>query len=295
MFGEERDMPGFNVRVRYVLTGLLVLLALATHVFPSLSEGRIHIAGIDPSSASAGDAVYLYGGGAAPNASVVAMLTTNASEFFTVQNETVPLIVVGPANLTLGSTLANESGEWEIHFVTPNVLPGSYGIYAFDSTGLTSGAVSFSVILNATSLVVVPVYPYNATSHVLQFFISSTAVPSSGAVGTLVRLSGLHASGEEIDVYFDNLRVVNVTGQQGYWSVLLQVPTTSLGNHTIRAIDVGGGWMSATQFYVTSTVTSFSKASLSLFVFGLLGLGAISGTTLFILLLMLRSKRRQCR
>lgn len=297
-------MLGLNARMRPAFLSILfIMFAFAAYVSPSFAEGRIYISGINPSSAYPNDAVRVYGSGATPGAAVVAVLGGPVNETFIVKNDTSPWIIVGPSNLTLGSTFAGESGDWEISFLTPNVFLGYYNVYVFDDGSLTSDVVSFRVLMNITVVPFVPglnityapmnmtIWTSNMTGQPLLFFVTSTAVPSSGPPGTLVTTLGRFASGGEITVYFDDFHVATVVGQRsGDWSASFQVPNVSVGNHTIRAIDVGGRWMSVAPFYVTSSIVSFSMSSL--FLLGLFAVAVLSGVMLFMLLAMFCRKRK---
>jgi hypothetical protein len=295
-------MIGLNAILRSAfLFSLLVFLASATCILPSFGEGRIYIGGITPSSAYPNDAVRVYGDGATPNGIVAAMLGGPVNGTFIVGNGTGQWINVGSSNLTLGWTSVGGSGDWQINFLTPNVLSGYYNVYVFDNESLTSDAISFQVLMNAT---IEPIWGSNMTiwfSNMtgltlgqLLFFVSASAVPSSGPVGTFVTLQGHSASGGEISIYFDGSRVATVVGQLGDWSVSFQVPNVAVGNHTISAIDAGGEWMSSTSFYVTSPVISYSMSlSPLLYLFGFSAIILLSAATLFILLAMFYRKKKQ--
>lgn len=295
-------MIGLNASIRSAFFTSLFILMLATCVLPSFGEGRIHISGIAPSSAYPDSAVRVYGGGATPKGVVVAMLGGPVNETFIVGNGTSPWIVVESSNLTLGSTFAGDTGEWEITFLTPNVFPGYHNVYVFDNESLTTDVIGFNVLINVT---VVPIEMSNMTGITiwtsnmtgppspgpLLFFVNGSVVPSFGPQGTLVTMLGRFASGGEISVYFDDLPVATVNGQSGDWSSSFHVPNVSVGSHTIRAVDVGGRWMSSVSFYVTSFVVSFSLLPLSLL--GLLAVVVFSGATLCILLAMSYRKRQR--
>jgi hypothetical protein len=299
-------MVRLNVTMKSAfLSAMLILWVFGAYVLPSFAQGRIHIIGIDPSSASANSSVRVYGSGATPSGVVTAMLGTSLSnETFIVGNSTFPFIILDSNDLILGSTLASESGDWSISFVIPNVLPGYYNVYVLDNASQASDSVSFLVPINATGII----FPINATGIIfvnettglppglLQFFVNGTAVPSSGPSGAWVSMSGHHASGGEIEVYFDNSLVATVVGQQGDWSASFQVPNVLIGNHTIRAIDLGGRWMSAVAFDVTSPSIGFSMFSTSMSSLSLLSLFAgavLLGVTLFMLLATYYGKQKQ--
>ena len=302
--GRRRPVSNLNLTRESALpTALCLLLVFAVTVVPSFADGQIYISGIAEPSAYPYSSVHIYGGGAMPNTTVVALLGGPVNGTFVVGNGTSPWIVVGASNLTLGSTFAGESGDWEINFLTPNVYPGYYNVYVFDYGSLTSDAVSFQVLMNVIGVpgLNVTLSPMNITiwsSNMtdlppgpLLLFFAGAAVPSSGPPGTFVIMSGSFASGGEIDAYFDDYRVATVVGQHGDWSVSFQVPNVPNGNHTIRAIDAGGRWMSTAPFSVTSLELSIFSPSW-LLLFGLVVAGVFSGTMMLLLLDMLRRKRK---
>jgi hypothetical protein len=285
-----------------MLSTLLVLSMLAVHVLPSLGEGQIHVSGIAPSQAYINDTVSVYGIGATPNSTVVAMLSAQVNQTFIVGNTTDPWIFVGSNNLTLGSTLATESGDWEISFRVPSVFPGYYSVYALDNESLMSDVTSLQVLINVTIMPSGPwtnvtyvsgnmtIWVANTTGLPLLFYLDGTVVPSSGPSGTIVAMLGKSASGGEISVYFDNDQVATVAGQLGDWKVYFVIPSVSAGNHTIRAIDNMGRWMTVAPFNVTSSIVSFSVSSLSMF--GLFAIVSVPAIVLFMLLVMFRRKRK---
>jgi hypothetical protein len=260
----------------------------AACVLPSFANARIYVSGIDPSQAYPNGIVRVYGSGATPKVAVTGLLSGPVNETFIVENSTIgPWIILGPSNLTLGSTFAGESGNWELSFLTPNVFPGYYSVCVFDNETLASDVVSFQVLMNVT---IVPLMPgLNVTYGPLLFFVAGTVVPSSGSPGTFVSVLGHSASGGEIDVYFDDSLLATVAGQRGDWSASFQVPNVSVGNHTIRAIDVGGRWMSLVTFYVASPAISFFN--FPLFLLGLFAVAAFSGVVSFLLFVVFRRKQ----
>jgi hypothetical protein len=295
--------PSLNARNgSAILSTLLVLFMLATHVLPSLGEGQIHVNGIAPKSTYINETVSVYGIGATPNSTVVAMLSLPANQTIFLGNTTGQWIFVGSDNLTLGSTFATESGDWEISFRTPNVFPGYYSVYALDNESLTSDVTSLQILMNVTVMpselwANVTYFPWNMTIWIanstglpLLFYLNGTVVPASGPPGTIVTLLGKSASGGEIIVYFDDGQVATFVSQLGDWKAYFVIPSVSAGNHTIRAIDNAGRWMTVAPFYVTSSVISFSMSSLSLF--GLFAIVSVPAIVFFMLLVMFRRKRK---
>jgi hypothetical protein len=106
----------------------------------------------------------------------------------------------------------------------------------------------------------------------------------------IVTMLGKSASGGEISVYFDNDQVATIVGQLGDWKAYFVIPIVSAGNHTIRAIDNEGRWMTMAPFYVTSSVTSSSMSSLTLF--GLFAIVTVPAIVFFMLLVLFRRKRK---
>jgi hypothetical protein len=135
----------------------------------------------------------------------------------------------------------------------------------------------------------------NLTSLLLSLYFGGIAFPSSGPPGILVSLSGGSASGGEIDVYFDNSLVANVTGQRGAWTALFQVPNVAPGNHSIRVVDEVGRWVRFYSFVVTSTSITFQISRLLPYSLLLLGSGfaAVLAATLFICLLAIWTRRQK--
>jgi hypothetical protein len=129
----------------------------------------------------------------------------------------------------------------------------------------------------------------NSSELPLLFFFSGNVVPASGPPGSLVSLSGRFASGGEIVVYFDVANVTAVVSQKlGFWSASFVVPCVSVGVHTVRAIDLRGGWMTTASFYVTSTDAGFSIPSLVLF--GFFAMATLSGSVALVLLIGFRDR-----
>jgi hypothetical protein len=289
---------------------LLAFTIFGVYAIPSLCEGRIYISGITPSSAYPNDVAHAYGSGATPNGAVVAVLggLANSTEFVT--NATLGP-VVGSSNVTLGWAFSGESGDWEMSFLTPNILPGYYNFYVVDNESLNSDVTSFQVLMrtigmpgigesNGTYMLlpgsnITVWYPGMNTSlpsGFLLFFVSGAVAPSYGPPGTLVTMLGRSASGGEITVYFDNQQIAALANQYGDWNSSFQVPDVLVGNHTIRAIDVNGHWMTTAQFYVTSTVMNLSTSLLLLFAL-LVVIVFLSAVFLMLIALSDRIRKRQ--
>jgi hypothetical protein len=282
---------------------LMILLSWSTLVVSTLAasgDQAIYINAINPPEVYPGGTVHVYGGGATPGSVVVAKLVGLPRD-----------AVVN--NLTLGSAVAGETGDWQIDFVAPIIFSGNCTIHVFDDRNVPSNLASFQVLMNITIVPVtnftygevtnmtwpyIPVtnmtWPYipmtnitlpilvNTTMPIL-FFVPFTATPASGPPGIFVTVSGRYASGGEIQVYLNNTHVASVSKpSSGDWSTSFQIPSVSPGNYTIRAIDTGARIISFASFSVTSEV-SLSPTPLLLLI-GLFALATISGLVMLALL-----------
>lgn len=266
-------------------TFLMVLLSCSTLVISIMvasGDQMIYISAINPPEVYPGGTVHVYGGNAAPGSMVVAKIVGLPRD-----------AVVN--NLTLGSTVAGETGDWQIDFVTPILFPGNYTICVFDDRNVPSNLASFQVLMNIT-IVPATIFTFqevtndtwqfgpvtNATLPIL-FFVPFTATPASGPPGAFVTILGHHASGGEIQVYLNNTQVATVVKpSSGDWSTSFQIPTVSPGNYTIRAVDTGARIISFASFSVTSEV-SLSPTPLLLLI-GLFALAVFSGLVMLVLL-----------
>jgi hypothetical protein len=141
------------------ILNIVVVLMLAVCVSTSFAEGQIHVVGIDPSPAFVNSTVRVFGDGATPNGVVLATLSEPLNRFVEFNNDTGQLVtpqLPGSYNLTLGSTVAGDSGDWQISFATPNVPPGNYAVYVRDDESLTRSVVGFTVLTNGTYFVLPP-------------------------------------------------------------------------------------------------------------------------------------------
>jgi hypothetical protein len=262
---------------------LLLWLILALSATCVVADSQIFISAINPAEAYPSETLHIYGGGATPESMV------------TVKLAGIPQGVI-VNNLTLGSTVANQTGDWRIDSVVPLVSPGNYSVQALDDRNIPSNLVSLQVLWN-TAIVPLTNYTYgfvvnatwpfgplkNTTTSFLLFYAPLATVPTSGPFGTIVTISGHSASGGEIDVYFNNTQVATVLGQPpGSWITLIQVPNISPGNYTIRAIDAGARMMSISSFYVTSGVSS--SLNMLFLMLGLFALAVFSGVVTLLLL-----------
>jgi hypothetical protein len=255
-----------------------VFTVFAASVACVQAEAKIHIIDISPSSASSGANVRVYGAGATPMAPVVASIEGPMGEVFQ-SNSSFPIIFASPTNLSLGWAFANESGDWEIRFVTPNVLPGTYFVNVFDNGSSTIDKVPFQVLI---SVVTVPV----------TLFSINSVEPSFGPPGRTVVVRGSGASSGEITVYFDEMVVGIVPpGRWGDWSVSFQVPETNAGNHEVKAVSAGMPTLiTVVSFTVTSTVMS-SIAMLPLSFYLTAGIAVVAVAVLLFLMICLKKRR----
>jgi len=220
--GEEVFMHSANGKGRIVLLPVMcAMLMFASLAHPASAQG-FYIRGVDPSRGAPGMEARVYGGGATSNGVVEAFLVD----------------IYGERNTTLGSTVADTEGYWEIIFTVPDVTPGYYTVVAVDketSTGAVWGFEVFEVKIKIT-------------------YVS----PSTGPPGTLVYLSGGGATpAGEVRVYFDETSVANTTADMGgYWYVSgFKVPQVAPGNYTITALDVTSNTTDTWMFTVTPPPT----------------------------------------
>lgn len=302
VLGDNGDLPGLAVVVRTsFLLGLFFSFAFTAFVVPSSAGEPLGIKGIVPSSAYWNDTVLVYGVRASAGVRVIAMLAKISNLTFIVANGSSPWVDLGSGNLTVGSAVSGDLGDWQIGFVVPNVFPGVYVVYVSD--GVSSDVVGFEVLIKVIAVSIgnfgnVSYLPFNITLSGLNssnlpllFFFSGNMVPSSGPPGSLVSMSGRFASGGQIVVYFDNANVGSVVGQKsGDWSAVFMVPYVSVGVHTVRAIDVGGRWISMVSFNVTSGGDGFSVPYLVLL--GFFAVASFSGLLTFFLLVVSRKRKR---
>jgi hypothetical protein len=278
---------------------LLSWLILVASTMAVSCDQVICISAINPSEVYLGDTVHVYGGGATPRSKVIAKLVGLPED-----------AVVN--NMTLGSTVAGETGDWQVDFVTPLLSPGNYTIHVFDDRNVPSNLASFRVLWNIT---IVPITNFtygevtnmtwlsvpltnttlpilgNTTLPIL-FFVPFTAAPASGPPGTFVTISGHHASGGEIQVYLNDTEVATIVKpSSGDWSTSFQIPKVPLGNYTIRAVDIGARIISYASFSVTLEVAS--STALLLLLIGMFALAVFSSLALLGLMLFASKSRHK--
>jgi hypothetical protein len=275
------------------LTALLSSLILVALASAASGDQPIRINTINPQEVFPGEAVQVYGGDATPGSVVTAKLVGLAEFIGLPEGAAV-------SNLTLGSAVAGETGDWQLDFITPLLVAGNYTLKVFDDRNIPSNPATFQVLANMTIVPVTnftygevtnsiwPLYvtltniswPYvfgtNGTLPVLInntlpvvtnttvfFFVPFTAVPASGPSGMFVTVLGHHASGGEIQVYLNNTLVATVVGPSpGDWSTSFLVPSVPPGNYDLRAVDTEAGIISYASFYVTPQASSLPTALL---------------------------------
>jgi hypothetical protein len=283
-------------------TVLMVLLSWSTliaSIMAASGDQMIYISAINSPEVHPGATVHVYGGGAISGSAVVAKLVGLPKD-----------AVVN--NLTLGSTVAGETGDWQIDFAAPIIFPGNYTIRVLDDRNVPSNLASFQVLMNIT---IVPVtnftygevtnmtWPYipvtnitlpklvNTTMPIL-FFVPFTVTPASGPPGIFATVSGHYASGGEIQVYLNNTQVATVAKpSSGDWSTSFQIPSVSPGNYTIRAVDKGARIISYASFSVASEV-SLSPTPLLLLT-GSFALAVFSGSAMLALVAVYMRQRKK--
>ncbi|MEM3769816.1 MAG: C39 family peptidase [Candidatus Bathyarchaeia archaeon] len=187
---------------------------------------HIYIDSIKPTEGTPGTEAFIFGGGATPNGTVVALLSGP---------ENVTVIV----NMTLGWTVADTDGFWSIPFIVPDAPPGEYKIFVLDNSTQTGDETKFYVL------------PPTPT----QIKIESIK-PVEGYPNTLVFIAGHGATQKgEVKIYFDNLNVANIIAyDDGGWSTIFTVPNVSPGNYTILALDVASSTSDTVTFRVLEII-----------------------------------------
>lgn len=226
-------MHGVNIKGKIAVFSVLsVMLMFVSLVLPAFANG-IYIRGIDPPEGYPGTKVLVLGGGATPNGTVVAL-------FEHIEHREDPVVVV---NQTVGWTVADAGGHWEIGFAVPEVPPGNCTVYAIDNETLTSDAIGFGVLAAYVGIRI--------------DYVS----PNAGPVGTNVYISGSGATAKSlVMLYFDQRSVTNTTAYDwGSWSASFQVPDVALGNYTITALDVESNTTDTAMFTVTPPPTIYAS------------------------------------
>lgn len=275
-------------------TFLIVLLSWSTLMISTMAasgDQAIYITAINPAEVHPGDVVHVFGGGATPESMVSAKLVDLPEDAIV-------------SNLTLGSTVAGEMGDWQIDFAMPILIPGNYTVCVSDDRNVPSSPASFQVLMNMT-LIPITNFTYgevmnitlsygpviNATPPIL-FFVPLTATPASGPSGAIVTIFGHYASGGEIQVYLNNTLVTTVAKpSSGDWTSSFHVPSVPPGNYTIRAVDTGARIISFASFSVTSEV-NLSPTPLLLLI-GSFALAVFSGLAMLAVLAVYTRQRKE--
>ena len=204
---------------------------------------QIYISDIKPSEGAPGTEVAVFGGGATPNGTVVALLSGPVNQTIVVigseqtsTEENVTLI----ANMTVGWTVADMDGSWSITFNVPDVSPGDYNVFVVDNGTLKSDVAKFKVL---------PLQPV----QIKIWYIS----PTEGYPGTLVFIRGDGATAYgKVGIYFDNLNVANTEAySSGSWSTSFRVPDVPPGNYTVLALDLASNTSDTVVFRVLEIIS----------------------------------------
>ncbi|MGD0494629.1 MAG: hypothetical protein ABSB28_01150 [Candidatus Bathyarchaeia archaeon] len=200
-------------------------------------------------------------------------------------NWTVPIIVTPPIEVFPNPVNLTQLVNWTtVRALLMNITIVPATIFTYEEvTNMTWPYISAT---NITLPMLV-----NTTLPIL-FFVPFTATPASGPPGIFVTVSGHYASGGEIQVYLNNTQVASVAKpSSGDWSTSFQVPSVSLGNYTIRAVDTGARIISFASFSVTSEV-SLSPTPLLLLI-GFFALAVFSGLVMLTLLAVYTRQRKK--
>jgi hypothetical protein len=105
----------------------------------------ILIKGIDPDHGPPESKATLFGSDATPNGAVEALFSGPVNQTIVIGNDSIPIIIIGQGNISVGWTVATYYGTWEITFNVPSVPVGDYAVYAFDNETSTSDVIGFTV------------------------------------------------------------------------------------------------------------------------------------------------------
>jgi hypothetical protein len=182
---------------------------------------QIYIKGIDPSQGSTGTKARFFGGGATPNGTVAALFAGVINQTVVIGDDSVPIVVFVQENFTVGDTIADPKGFWEIIFTVPSVPIGDYPVYAVDNETSRSDVTHFMLAAQA------------------QIGIRSVSL-TSGVPSATVNVNGDGATPyNEVEIYFDGFNVANSTADQGgVWNAFFPLPDLPPGEYIITALDV---------------------------------------------------------
>ncbi|KON31057.1 hypothetical protein AC482_02100 [miscellaneous Crenarchaeota group-15 archaeon DG-45] len=198
--------------------------ASAQMAMPPPAQG-IYVGGTSPWRGAPGMEVRVYGGGATSDGAVVVLLDGSLG------------------NITLGRTVADAEGNWEITFTVPDISPGYYTVLVVDDEASSIALSGFEV------------FEVQIRIYYLE--------PPSGPPGAFVALSGDGATPlGEVRVYLDGASVANLTATDwGSWDTqrmglpLFQVPDVEPGDYAITALDVTSNTTDTRMFTVTPPPT----------------------------------------
>lgn len=223
----------YNLNIKRKIARVCLIALLLLSVGFELQQGYangIYIRGIDPFQGSPGTKARIFGGGATPEGIVEAV--------FEHVEHGDPVVVV---NQTVGWTVADVSGLWEVIFIVPEVPLGNSTVYVVDNETLTGDAIGFGVLLAQEGIRILHISPL------------------TGSVGTTVYVSGYGATAKGIVMlYLDEIWVANITAYDwGDWSTSFQVPNVSPGNHLIAVFDITSNTTDTVMFNVTPPPTIY--------------------------------------
>jgi len=204
------------VNIRAFLAAALVLALPALVSVSAMAYPQIYIIAISRPEGLPGTEVRVFGGGATPNGTVVALLLDSA------------------VNMTLGEAVADANGYWQVSFVVPNVQPGGYAVCVVDRETLSEAKIAFTVLPP-------PSIKIEGVS------------PSAGSAGTIVYVRGSCATPNGfVRLYFDHTNVAETLAYAwGGWDASFTVPDVEPGNYTITALDVTSNTTDTAVFIVT--------------------------------------------
>ncbi|MGC9345839.1 MAG: C39 family peptidase [Candidatus Bathyarchaeales archaeon] len=190
---------------------------------------QIYIRGIDPAEGVAGTEVCIFGVGATPNGTVVALFEHPKEP---VVNISTPVVA---ENETVGWTVADSDGYWVITFAVPEVPPDTYAVYVVDNETLTSDAIKFVVLAVEVQIRIMDVRPRSGPPATWVYVYGDGATPRG-----------------DIRIYFDSVSVTDTTAyEDGMWKASFQVPDVKPGDYAIMALDAASNTTDIAMFTVT--------------------------------------------
>jgi hypothetical protein len=180
--------------------------------------------------------------------------TSNSISFTITSNVTLSSSSGGVGDtVTVGGTGFKASSSVTIYFDSTNV-----GTATTDANGSFSGA-TFTVPESLRGTHTVKGEDAEGESPTVNFTITQkvTVTPTSGSVGDTVTVNGTgFAASSNITIYFDSISVGTATTDAtgGFPNTTFAIPSTSRGNHTIKAEDASSNYATAT-FAVAHKIT----------------------------------------